>query len=115
MKLIRAPSRKEFAFLSSSRHRYSSRLIVMKAEALTVPCGKSALGLRVPKSVGNSVKRNLLRRRVRSIFAESSSKLQGSCAYLVILRPHPSDFYSLRKECFAGLESLNKLLRKEAP
>ncbi len=48
----------------------------------------SRLGLSIPKRVGNSVKRNLIKRRCREAFRISQHELPNSMDILITIRPH---------------------------
>ena len=77
--------------------------------ALPNAAGNPRLGLSVSKKVGNAVKRNLVRRRLKEIFRSSASELPAGVDIVVSARPSSAeaDFDDLSHEFSRALDKLN--------
>jgi ribonuclease P protein component len=98
----RLRKRREFEECYASGVRASGRLIQVFLSTGEAPAGGSCrLGISVPRRVGNSVVRNLVRRRLREIFRRERAALPPSARALVIhARPPcaPASFTDLRAD-----------------
>ena len=76
--------------------------------ALLNGAGNPRLGLSVSKKVGNAVKRNLVRRRLKEIFRSAASELPRGVDIVVSARPASvgADFADLSDEFRRALDKL---------
>jgi ribonuclease P protein component len=73
--------------------------------------GKPRLGLSVSKKVGTAVKRNRVRRRLKTIFRSSATNLPDNLDFVVSARPAAAEASSeeLNEEFLRALRKLNKV------
>lgn len=90
-----------------------SRGEFFSVHALPNDAGNPRLGLSVSKKVGNAVKRNLVRRRLREIFRASAADLPGDMDIVVSARPGSADAH-FDKLSFEFRRALDKLNAKAA-
>lgn len=119
MIVYRLSSRLDFSLLTRSKANFFSHKVIVKGTTLKrLPEFSCAFGVRASRFVGNAVRRNLAKRRIRSIFhaANLSGKLHSKIAYLFILRPGCTEakFDDLLLDSLRGISVVNKLLQKEA-
>jgi ribonuclease P protein component len=65
----------------------STRYLVLYAFAREEAAEEPRLGLAVPKSTGNAVSRNRIKRRLRELWAERLATVPPGCDYVLVVRP----------------------------
>jgi len=72
--------------------------------------GKPRLGLSVSKKVGNAVKRNKVRRRLKEVFRSSMERLSGDLDFVISARPAAAEatFEELNEEFLRSLHRFGR-------
>lgn len=65
----------------------STRFLVLYWFPRDEPDDEPRLGLAVPKSIGNAVQRNRIKRRVRELWRTKLERIPAGCDYVLVVRP----------------------------
>ncbi|MHB8262170.1 MAG: ribonuclease P protein component [Acidimicrobiales bacterium] len=103
VKIQSVGDRDTFTKLACSKHRARAGCIGVKYFALPPEQRVFMFSFSIPKSVGGAVKRNRIRRRLRSVLREMSSGMPSG-AYLISVRENVSTMkYTKLAEIVAGV------------
>lgn len=82
----RLSGRSEFGTVFSRRHRRECGPLLVYATPSSEPGGR--LGLSVSRKVGNSVRRNRIKRRLREAWRQDHSGYPDAYDLVIVVRPH---------------------------
>ena len=92
-KALRLRSRREFQSIQRrGRRRHSPHFIVISIERSSATAPR--LGITVSRTVGNSVVRNRVKRRVRELFRVIRPRLSAAVDFVVIAKPGAGELTS---------------------
>lgn len=91
----------EFTRVYAVRRSVARGPLVLYAAARSEPGGRPRLGLSVSRRIGNAVRRNLWKRRLREAFRRVQGKLDPHCDYIIVVRsgkPHAGSDHERQTE-----------------
>lgn len=106
-KAYRVKKEKEFQYVFKKGKSYANRKFVVYVIAKDQPHFR--VGISVGKKIGNAVRRNAVKRKIRASIYEMKEIIDPAIDFLVIARPSVSDLSS--REVYSNLLHVFKLAK----
>jgi ribonuclease P protein component len=104
----RIRKKRDFLFIYKNGNRYRDRNFTVVS--LSNDLKYSRLAVVVRKKVGNAVKRNKIKRRIKALFRRNKDLLKDSKDLIFIVKPNivKASWESLRKDYIKAIEHMNQ-------